>query len=829
MHHSSVVLETVIGVVTLLLVATGIRALTKLTKLPFSIILVLTGMAFSWLSQTYPEASPLLPSLEISPDIIMYVFLPTLVFESAFCMDTHMLRENLRQVLALAVPGLLLSTGLTGYIIHLATGIPLAESFLLGAILSATDPVAVVALFKQLGTPLRLTVLVEGESLFNDATAIVVSRILIAVVAAGNITFGTLLHGASDLFVVFIGGVVAGWFLGLLTGYILGMVESDPFIEITLTTVLAYLSFVIAEEMLHVSGVMATVTAGLTMGGWGRMKISPSVRSYMEHFWEYLAFVANALIFLMVGLHIKISAIANSFEMILWVILAMSISRAVIIFGIVPIVGKRSESEPVSLRYQTVMFWGGLRGAIALAIVLSLPDFEYYEIFVTLVTGAVLYTLIVQGLTMDMLVRFLGLNIPPLSDRFAFLEGSLSSKLTAQERVPELMKGGQFSGSIAKRLQEENSREIEEIRKKIDFLQQSELTPEHERQLLMLFSFAKEKSMFIEMFNKGHISERAFRELEQILSLHVDALRHSREVEHVQAYNLPQRRLERLAIYLAERTPGLSTVAESIRRLRIAKDYEMAWGRYQGSGWVLQQINDLAKLKSFPEESVKEAFNLYKRWHEMSGEILDQTAEQFPEFVNTVQERIGKRLLLQSESEAIARQAEHGFLTQGVAEKMQKKVAEKLRALKGIEISKLKFEPYELLRKVPFFNEIPDKEYGQIVEHTITRSFSGKDFIIRQGEEGNSLFLIARGVVRVSRSDEGKSRDLATLMAGDFFGEMALLHAEPRTATVRAVTSCLLYELNQKDLFTAMETCPSIRSALEEADRQRKSEMKKTD
>ncbi len=823
MHHSSVVLETVIGVVTLLLVATGIRAFTKATKLPFSIVLVLTGMGFSYIAQSYPGASTLLPSLEISPDIILYIFLPTLVFESAFSMDTQMLRENLRQVLALAVPGLLLSTGLTGYIIHLATGIPLAESFLLGSILSATDPVAVIALFKQLGTPLRLTVLVEGESLFNDATAIVVSRILIAVVAAGNITFGTLLHGTASFFVVFIGGVVVGWLLGLLTGYILGMVESDPFIEISLTTVLAYLSFVIAEELLHVSGVMATVAAGLTIGGWGRMKISHSVRSYLEHFWEYLVFVANALIFLMVGLHVKISAITESFGMILWIILAMSISRAVIIFGIVPMVGKREKSEPVNLRYQTVMFWGGLRGAIALAIVLSLPDFEYYEIFVTLVTGAVLFTLIAQGLTMNMLVRFLKLNIAPLSDRFAFLEGSLASKLTAQEKIPELMKGGQFSGSIANRLQEENSREIEKIRKKIDSLQQSELTPEHEKRLILLFGFAEEKSMFIEMFNKGHISERAFRELVQVLSLHMDALRHSREVEHVEAYNLPQRRLERAAIYLAEKTPGLSTVAESIRRLRIAKDYEMAWGRYKGSGWVLQQMGSLTKLKSLSEESIKDLFRLYKRWQRMSGEILDQTAEQFPEFVNTVQERIGKRLLLQAESEAIKREAEHGFLTQGVAEKMQEEVTGKLHALKKIETGKLKFKPYELLREVPFFSEIPEKEYEQIIEHTITRSFSGKDYIIRQGEEGSSLFLIARGVVRVSRSDEGKTSDLATLMAGDFFGEMALLHSEPRSATVRAATPCLLYELKQEDLFTAMKTSPSIRSALEKADKERKS------
>jgi CPA1 family monovalent cation:H+ antiporter len=158
---------------------------------------------------------------------------------------------------------------------------------------------------------------------------------------------------------VFAGGLLVGWLLGLTTGYILGKVEEDPSIETTLTTVLAYVSFILAEEVLHVSGVMATVAAGLTMGGWGRIKISPVVRSYLEHFWEYMAFVATALIFLMVGLRVDLGELLNSVDLLFWVVFAMLISRAVVIYGLMPVLARLPGSDPIDLRYQTVMYWGG--------------------------------------------------------------------------------------------------------------------------------------------------------------------------------------------------------------------------------------------------------------------------------------------------------------------------------------------------------------------------------------------------------------------------------------------------------------------------------------
>ena len=232
-------------------------------------------------------------------------------------------------MLVLAGPGLLLSTLVIGLVVGLTTSIPIAAALLLGAILSATDPVAVIGLFGRLGAPQRLRVLVEGESLFNDATSIVFARLLLGVVLAGTVSDRLILQGAVDFVVMFLGGLAVGWLLGLLTGYALGKVE-DRFIEITLTTVLAYVSYLVAEEVLHVSGVMATIAAGLTIGGWGRMKISHAVRHYLENFWEYVAFVANALIFLLVGLRVEPSPLLATLGVLFWVIVALLVSRAAV-------------------------------------------------------------------------------------------------------------------------------------------------------------------------------------------------------------------------------------------------------------------------------------------------------------------------------------------------------------------------------------------------------------------------------------------------------------------------------------------------------------------
>ena len=233
----------------------------------------------------------------------------------------------------------------------------------------------------------------------------------------------------------------------------------------------------------------------------------------------------------------------------------------------------------------------------------------------------------------------------------------------------------------------------------------------------------------------------------------------------------------------------------------------------------------LTWLETISMGTVQEVRGRYEGWNKTVRDLIDQIAEQYPEFVNTMQERLGNRMILHAENDAVEEFEERGKIPHGVAESMKEEIAGALSTLRGYDTTTLRVGPAELLRKVPFFNDIPAEEFEKMAALMRARTVAKYEDIIRQGQVGDSLFLIARGVVRVSRRERGESRDIATLMARDFFGEMALLHQEPRTATVRAVTPCSLYELKREDIGASMKACPSIRLALEEADKRRKAEL----
>ena len=829
-EHTSPVVTLVGAIVGLMVIAAIMDAVSKRLRIPFTVALVVAGAVLASLAQRFSFLAPI-GALEVTPDAIFFVFLPTLIFQSAFHLDARALRANLAPTLTLAVPGLLVSTGLIGAIMHTAGpsvgfGLTWPEALLLGSILSATDPVAVISLFGQLGAPKRLTILVEGESLFNDATAIVLSRIILGVMAVGAFGPDTLLAGIGEFFAVFFGGLLVGGLLAIVAGVIISRVNADAFIEITATTVLAYLSFYVAEHSLHVSGVMAVVAAGVLIGGWGKTKISPSIAGYLEHFWDYMAGVGNALIFLLVGLTVDVGALVDALPVLVWVVAAMLVSRWLVIFTLVPFVGRLPGCEPIDRGYRTVMFWGGLRGGIALAIALALPDtLASKDDFITIATGAVLFTLIVQGLTIERLVKHFRLHVPPLSDRVARLEGLISGKLRTLERLPLLEAGGLFPPRVVGNIRAEADASLVELGAELDALRDAELDVEQERRLLYLRSFAEEKTLYFEMFSKGHLSEGAYRDLVHSIEIQTDSIRYEGRVPE---YTLHPPAGERLTLYrLLDRGPGLRGLVERLREMRAERDYEVAWARFHGNARVTEGLDAHAAAGAHRPDSIQEIRAYYEFWHENARSRLDQTAELFPEFVTSAQDRLGARLALQAEREAIEQDARAGSIPRAVAAAMEGELTQKLIALSTSQASKLAVDPDELLKKVPFFEGLPTDEFARVAAKLKRRTAPTGDEIVKQGERGSSLFLVARGVVRVTRRDEGTDRDIATLMAGDFFGEMALLRGGSRTATCRAATPCALYELARADLDAVMESCPQMRKALTDADVVRRAELRR--
>ncbi len=251
----------------------------------------------------------------------------------------------------------------------------------------------------------RLSVVIEGESLLNDGTAVVIFQILLAGIVAGGLSVG---REIGQFLLAVVGGAVLGSVLGYAASKITQTLD-DPQIEITLTTIVAYGSYLLANH-LHLSGVIATASAGLMVGNFGAKKsISARTRTVLESFWEYIAFAMNSLVFLLIGLEVHIDALAHAWRPVLLAIAAVLIGRSLSVYSLVPV--SNFFAEKIPLRWQHVIVWGGLRGALALALALSLDNtFPYRDRILDLTFGVVVFSILIQGLTMKPLLRVLSLS-----------------------------------------------------------------------------------------------------------------------------------------------------------------------------------------------------------------------------------------------------------------------------------------------------------------------------------------------------------------------------------------------------------------------------------
>jgi CPA1 family monovalent cation:H+ antiporter len=379
--------------VALLLIATLVGIAARRLRMPYTVGLVIVGTALAILYQQFP--------FEVAPELILGIFVPPLIFEAAFHLPMSELRRNAVPVLVLAIIGVLLTTFLVGGIVHYGAGIAVANAIIFGSIIAATDPVAVIALFRTLGVPKRLQVLLEGESLFNDGTAIVVFNIAVAAALTGS--FSVLAGISTFLYSAGI-GLGIGFVLGVLASFVISRVD-DHLIETAITFVLAYGAFILAE-MLHVSGVLAVVAAGLISGNIGPRGMSSTTRIVVFNFWDFMSFLANSFVFLLIGLVVDLPLLTSNWPAILWGILAALLSRLIVVYGLFP------RSEKISLKWKHILYWGGLRGAISLALVLGLPTQLGTGVNAQLramVFGLVLFTLLVQGTSMNWLLRRLGI------------------------------------------------------------------------------------------------------------------------------------------------------------------------------------------------------------------------------------------------------------------------------------------------------------------------------------------------------------------------------------------------------------------------------------
>jgi CPA1 family monovalent cation:H+ antiporter len=430
MELSSSLLE-----ITLLLAgAVLLGIVAKRWHVPVTVLLALGGFAVAWAGGD--TTFPLVESLkgESFESIVVNLFLPILIFEAALTLPSRSFLRNLSPILMLATAALALASALVGYSLHLVLGIPLVAAFLFGVIVSATDPVAVVAVFRETGVSRRLLTLVEGESLLNDGVAVVGFNILLGVALGGPIG---VTAGIVEFVVVFAGGALIGAIIGLAAALVLPAV--DRLSAATLSLGVAYGSFTIADAVLGVSGITATLTAGLIIGGFAPSRATEPVRNALHHVWEALGYIANALLFLFIGLLIDPVAIRENLDAIAVAVLAVLVARPLAIVPVVAGLERLGGIRRVGHNNTLVLIWGGLRGGVALALALALPsELDLREEFVVMTGGVVLATLLFNATTISTLVHRLGLDEPARPDRFLAASAELLAIQEARRRLADL-------------------------------------------------------------------------------------------------------------------------------------------------------------------------------------------------------------------------------------------------------------------------------------------------------------------------------------------------------------------------------------------------------
>jgi monovalent cation:H+ antiporter, CPA1 family len=395
--------------VLLLLIALTVILVTRRLSVPYTLGLVIVGLLISIFG--------LLPDIHLTPDLVLFVFLPALLFEGSWSIYLKHLRENWLPIFLLAGPGLLLSLVLIALFLHFLAGLEWSLAFLLGAILSPTDPVAVLSLFRQLKVNVRLSTIIEGESLFNDGVAGSLYQTFLAIVLLslqGHASSGVdgWLHGLFSFLLEAGGGALIGILCGFLISRLVKLID-EPLIETTITIITAYGVYMLADAV-HTSAILAVIIASLILGSYGRnVGMSEHTREAVDTFWSMIAFLANALLFLLVGTQLNLFQFLSSshepFSLVLTAVLAIVavlLARFVMVLTLRGLALLRPLGGTIILSWRFIIFWSGLRGALSLALVLALPlEVPKRDDLIFSTYAVVLFTLLVQGFSLRSILK----------------------------------------------------------------------------------------------------------------------------------------------------------------------------------------------------------------------------------------------------------------------------------------------------------------------------------------------------------------------------------------------------------------------------------------
>ncbi len=518
----------------------------KRVKLPHTVFLVIIGLIIGLLAQI--PAFGFFNEFTLTPGLLFYLLLPTLIFESAYNINARRMIEDMPIVMILSVIGLIISTVVIGGAVYfllafLGFHVPFILTLLFGALISATDPVAVLALFKEYGAPRRLSLIFEGESLFNDATAVALFLVLLEVATLGYHGFDTVIEGVVSFTSMMVGGVLFGVLVGAIFAKLVGYARENEIASITLTIVLAHITFILAEILSHhltiggfhlpLSPIIATTVAALLMGNYGRSKIHPRAEEFVENLWGQLAFIANSLIFILIGvLFVNVPKLEPMMLLVVGTtILIVAIARAISIYPVVGLFNTFSEpNKKIPMTWQHLLSWGSLRGALAVTMVLLIPDDLSFagwnlnispkDFLLAVTVGCIFATLFIKATTIKTFMRRLKLDTLTDIEKVEAAEARALIHHEVQERIKRYEERGYVAASVAATLCQEHQAKYDVACAELAHTDTRALA----LRVLRMYAIGIEKRHLKELYHHSEVNESVFKRLTGKLQLQLEAI-----------------------------------------------------------------------------------------------------------------------------------------------------------------------------------------------------------------------------------------------------------------------------------------------------------------
>ena len=622
-----------------------LQTLSTRFQFPYTILLLISGFVLKSITTAIGYNIP----ITISTEFIYYIILPLLLFESAYNVNFHQFRRQFKTITFLATFGVMISIFIISVSLPVLIGLPLPVALLFGALISATDPIAVLALFKSLGAPKRLQLLADGESMFNDATAVILFRLIASfVIADQTVDSVTIITGIGSFVYVFIGSIIFGGLFGYIISKFIQQIQNDRFVETTLTITLAISSFIVAEHAFGLSGVIATVASGIILGNLGKTKISGGVAKFMRELWEYVSFICISLVFFFAAITIDLNLLLQNPIKSLTIILVVLLARAISIYLSFYITNnsKIFNTEPnTPLQWQHILNWGGLRGVIPLVLVYSLPDaFEYKQYLLIATLGTLLFSLFVNGLTIKWLLVKLKLHIPKKEDQILKEESQLFT-IEQHKQNLKTLKPSLIQNTALKQIRQEiQDQQTQHKKQLLKLATVKELTSSLKHQALTI-----ERQSLDYLYNHNVLTEHSYFKIDNQLNELEDALKYPTLFDKNKLTQIYNRQNENQplntskALNWVQRIIGETKIKQIKYRIN---ELKVKTTTYDNVLDYLDHVKKYIKDKPSALKAIKQVKQEYQTYYKNTTKQLSQLENQFPEIVEEYQKKLIKALII---------------------------------------------------------------------------------------------------------------------------------------------------------------------------------------